>query len=81
MQFARTGDMLKTSFQHAHSVDVQTCVGTEIPLSKPGPSSGVVPLNLYYSAKRHDHFLTTTEVRNMLTVICIMKIELISKEL
>lgn len=38
---------------------MQTCVGTETPLSKPVQH---MPLNLYYSNSRQDHFVTSTKV-------------------
>lgn len=38
---------------------MQTCVGTETPLSKPVQH---MPLNLYYSDSRQDHFVTSTKV-------------------
>eukprot|EP00117_Sycon_ciliatum_P037015 scpid25772/ scgid27766/ len=63
--FDRTGAMLKSAFQHAQRISVKTCVGTETPLSMPSPAvgnkTGNGPLNLYYSASRKDHFLTTTQ--------------------
>jgi hypothetical protein len=34
--FARTAMMLRTAFKHAHRLGVQTCVGTEVPLTVPG---------------------------------------------
>ena len=62
LQFAKTGQMLKASFEHAHHLQVQTCFGTETPLSYPAPRTGMIPLNLYYSKTRNDHFLTATKV-------------------
>jgi hypothetical protein len=57
--FDETGRLLNESFNHACTVGVQTCIGTETPLSK--PSAPIVPLNLYYSKTRQDNFLTTTQ--------------------
>ncbi|XP_062522474.1 uncharacterized protein LOC134197211 isoform X2 [Corticium candelabrum] len=57
--FDETGRMLKASFEHAHTVGVKTCIGSETPLSK--PASTIAPLNLYYSKTRQDNFLTTTQ--------------------
>lgn len=58
--FDETGRMLKAAFDHAHIVGVQTCIGSETPLSK--PPAIITPLNLYYSKTRQDNFLTTTQV-------------------
>ena len=62
-QFDKTGQMLKEAFEHAHDLSVMTCVGTETPLAKPPVNESIMPLYLYFSEERQDHFLTTTSVR------------------
>ena len=63
--FNRVGAYWKDSFAHAAALGVQTVLGTEIPLtmppsSPPGPGA-MVPRQLWYSASRNDHFITTTD--------------------
>lgn len=63
MVFERTAKMLGDAFKFAHTVGVQTCVGTETPLSKPPNPivpNGTLPLHTYYSASRGDTFTTTS---------------------
>ena len=65
--FNRVGALWKASFAHAAALGVQTVLGTEIPLSMPPPpapppppSGATLPLQLWYSSTRNDHFITTT---------------------
>lgn len=48
--FEATSDLLRTAFQYARSLGVQTCVGTEMPLAKPwyDPSTPAPPIIDYY---------------------------------
>lgn len=58
----KVGELWQAVFPYAHSLGVQTCLGTEIPMTPPPPPTGArVPLNVYYSQSRQDHFATTTE--------------------
>jgi hypothetical protein len=63
--FNRIGAYWKKSFAHATALGVQTVLGTEIPLTMPpaSPPAGgsKLPLQLWYSASRNDHFITTTD--------------------
>lgn len=43
--FDLTGEMFSNAFSHAKDIGVQTCVGTEIPMTKPDPS---VDTQTYY---------------------------------
>jgi hypothetical protein len=59
--FNRVGALWQSVFKFAHAVGVKTCLGTEMPMSPPPAAGGLVPLNLYFSATRGDHFATTTQ--------------------
>jgi hypothetical protein len=67
--FNRVGLYWKKTFAHAAALGVQTVLGTEIPLSMPPqnmpppppPAGATLPLQLWYSAARDDHFITTTD--------------------
>ena len=67
--FNRVGLLWRAAFAHAKALGVQTVLGTEIPLSMPPPPappgppspSTLLPLQLWYSASRNDHFVTTTD--------------------
>ncbi len=55
-------------FAHATALGVQTVLGTEMPLSlppspspPPPPAGATLPLQVWYSASRNDHFVTTTD--------------------
>ena len=58
--FNRVGELWQAAFKYAHAVGVKTCLGTESPMTPPPLGGGLVPLNIYYSASRGDHFATTT---------------------
>ena len=65
--FNRVGAYWKASFAHAKALGVQTVLGTEIPLAMPPtaappppPAGATLPLQVWYSAARNDHFITTT---------------------
>lgn len=57
------GALWQSTFAYAHVMGVTTCLGTETPMSPPPPAPGddLVPLNVYYSASRDDHFATSTQ--------------------
>jgi hypothetical protein len=64
--FNRVGLFWKSAFSHASLLNVQTILGTEMPLSlPPAPSpnntSPILALQLWYSQSRDDHFVTTTD--------------------
>jgi hypothetical protein len=69
--FNRVGLYWKKTFAHASALGVQTVLGTEIPLSIPPSSSpsptpppaplATLPLQVWYSSTRNDHFVTTTD--------------------
>jgi hypothetical protein len=65
--FNRVGALWKSTFAHAVALGVATVLGTEIPLAMPEPAppappgpGATLPLQLWYSAERNDHFVTTT---------------------
>ena len=62
--FNRVGALWKDTFAHAVALGVGTVLGTEIPLSTPPPPppapTATLPLQLWFSAARNDHFITTT---------------------
>lgn len=50
------------AFAYAHKIGVATILGTETPLSPPPPGgNSPIPLYVFYSASRNDHFVTTTQ--------------------
>lgn len=54
-------------------------MGTETPLSTPPlPGQRLTPLNLYYSASRDDHFLTTTQCAECEGLYVFVRIEVSS---
>ena len=63
--FNRVGLLWRAAFAHAKALGVQTVLGTEIPLAMPAPPAplpdALLPLQLWYSAARNDHFVTTTD--------------------
>lgn len=60
--FNNVGTMWQSAFEFAHQLGVKTCLGTETPVSVPPPPGDVlVPLNLYFSQSRDDHFVTATQ--------------------
>ena len=60
--FNRVGALWQSVFSYAHQIGVKTCIGTETPISVPNlPPDLQVPLNVYYSSSRDDHFVTTTQ--------------------
>lgn len=58
--FNAVGSMWTSFFPYAHALGVGTTVGTEMPLSMPPDPNVMVPLNLYYSQSRNDHFATAS---------------------
>lgn len=65
--FNRVGALWKATFAHAVALGVGTVLGTEIPLAMPAPAppappgpGATLPLQLWYSMARNDHFVTTT---------------------
>lgn len=65
--FDLVGALWKTTFAHAVAIGVSTVLGTEMPLAMPPPPSpnppapgATLPLQLWFSASRNDHFITTT---------------------
>lgn len=59
--FNAVGAMWQDTFAFAHAVGVQNFLGTEIPISTPPlPATTLLPLSVWYSAERDDHFVTTT---------------------
>lgn len=66
--FNRVGLLWKAAFAFAKTLGIQTALGTEIPLAMPPPPSpappgpgATLPLQVWYSASRNDHFITTTD--------------------
>lgn len=58
--FNAVGEMWRSVFPYAHALGVGTTLGTEMPLSMPADPQAMAGLNVYYSASRNDHFVTTS---------------------
>lgn len=62
--FNRVGLFWQRVFKHSHALGIQNVLGTEMPLAlppTPPPAPGsLVPLQLWYSAARDDHFVTAS---------------------
>jgi len=59
--FNGVGDLWADVFAYARALGIKTALGTETPLSTPTPPADtLVPLNVYFSSSRDDHFATTT---------------------
>lgn len=62
--FNRVGLHWQKVFKHSHALGIQNVLGTEMPLAlppTPPPAPGsLVPLQLWYSASRDDHFVSAS---------------------
>jgi hypothetical protein len=58
--FNDVGALWAQQFPFWKSLGVKSIMGTESPMPLP-PYSSLLPLNVYYSARRQDHFVTTTD--------------------
>ena len=66
--FNRVGLHWQQVFAHSHSLGIKNVLGTEMPLAMPPPpppppppTGATLPLQLWFSASRNDHFITTTD--------------------
>ena len=60
--FDAVGALWQSTFAYAHELGVQTCIGTETPITPPPlPAGSLLPLNVYFSAVRDDHYATTMD--------------------